>query len=220
MTRVDIAPTEEIKSTQRVESQKNYTLGKIQTAYVGQPILQRKSYMLTIQDKFAGIPVMDISLSSPHMSFTLRQGAMYPASYQVEVDSQRFSAIEVNVDGKPYQILMDDKGMVTNKVLKPDNDVESLVVVRPINAQVRISRPGDVLRKDFQEFAELIYNGVSNNQLSITHREYNEDGSPRPEYFENLTYPANSEFIRFKSTKIKVHKADSEVFIYEVVSDE
>lgn len=219
MTRIDIAPTEAIQSTQRVEAEKNYVVGQIQTAYVGQPVIQRKAYLVSIQDKYAGIPAMDISVSSPNVSFMLKQGIAYPATYQVEVDGKRYSAIEVVFEEEPYQILMDETGLVSNKVIAPGNKVETLVNVSPMNARVQISRPGDVLRRDFQEWVELIYSGFSNNQINLSQKQYTEQGTPLPNMSEALTYPANSEHIRYKSVKIKVHKADGEVLIYEVVSE-
>ena len=73
-------------------------------------------------------------------------------------------------------------------------------------------------KADYVNF-ELIYTGTDNTSLFMTYREYTPDNLARPAFFQNLVYPANSDTIRFRDIKIKVHdKANSQI-VYTVTED-
>jgi len=66
---------------------------------------------------------------------------------------------------------------------------------------------------------ELIYSGKDGNNIKVSYREYKDDMA-RPAFFQDLTYNLKeSDIIRYKNYKIKVHKATNEEISYTVLED-
>lgn len=66
---------------------------------------------------------------------------------------------------------------------------------------------------------ELVYSGKDGNNIKVAYREYKDDMA-RPAFFQDLTYNLKeSDIIRYKNYKIKVHKATNEEISYTVLED-
>jgi hypothetical protein len=64
---------------------------------------------------------------------------------------------------------------------------------------------------------ELIYGGLSDNTVSISHREFS-DGTARPAFTQDLEYDlSESKVIGFRSARFEVAKASNTVLKYKVL---
>jgi hypothetical protein len=53
----------------------------------------------------------------------------------------------------------------------------------------------------------------------MLYREYTPDNLARPAFYQNLTYPKDSSYVRFKQLKIKVNAVTNELIKYIVEED-
>jgi len=66
---------------------------------------------------------------------------------------------------------------------------------------------------------ELIFAGKNNVSLNTTYKEYSYNDLARPAFFQNLTYQANAQQIRFKDFLIQIHDVTNEQITYTVLED-
>lgn len=66
---------------------------------------------------------------------------------------------------------------------------------------------------------ELLYNGVADNRLVLTYREYTLTDLARPSFFQSNQYEYNDGAeINFRGARFKVYKADNESIEYEILN--
>ena len=66
---------------------------------------------------------------------------------------------------------------------------------------------------------ELLYTGLGADGIHLLYREYTFENLARSAYSQNLVYPSDSQFIRFRSYKIKVVEKSSSEIKYIVEAD-
>ena len=66
---------------------------------------------------------------------------------------------------------------------------------------------------------EIVFTGTTANSMNFLYREYTAADLARPAFHQNLTYPINTEIIRFRQTRIKIHEVSSESIKYTVLED-
>lgn len=217
---MSISPINSLFIEERKMEDKNYKIGSAQTVYVGEPLIKRRTYLAKIQSKLVAIPeISSVLASSGFGVIPLPQGTPFEVKYDVFINGEKFSAMEVPTKNGIVAVLFDVNGLVREKVLRNGQLLPESFSVKPINANVVTKRPEKILDKKMIENFELIYGGVNNNQINLTYREFSPDDVARTAFFQELTYPTDSEFLRYKSMKVKVHNVSSEGINFEVVAD-
>ncbi len=219
LNQISITPINSLFIEERKVEDKSYESGKIQTAYVGESLIKKKSYMAKVQSKLMSVPALNTVLTSTTDNIILNEGKPYQAKYDVFIDGQKFTVMEVETQNGLLGVLFDANGVISDRVMKDGILIPESFRVSPLNAYVKLERPEEVLEQKTIENFEIVFGGVNNSQINMTYREYSPDDVARTAFFQELTYPTNSEFIRYKTLKIKVHKVTSEGITFEVVSD-
>lgn len=207
--------------------QKNFTVGELKTAAVGEAMVSIKDYYEKDRQSIC-------SIGAPA---TLRVGlgsmVLVPGEYTV---LQR-----VQIDGAPYEA-------VEIKVHPPE-----LTSLKPSSAEVpmtffidesgRIARSGgglgittEVSGLDPADFRatrtektsidsghgytnfELLYSGVAAGVVHLTYREYAPKDALHPAQFQDLTYSLSDKLIRFKDVLIDIESADNQTIRFRVKS--
>jgi hypothetical protein len=66
---------------------------------------------------------------------------------------------------------------------------------------------------------ELIFSGITGNQINLSYREYTADGMARPAFFQDLTYPRDSKILTFQNIEIEIYSVSSATINYAVIKD-
>ncbi len=205
----------------RLEQSKNYKLNTLQTVYVGQPVVKRKSYQVKIKSELVGIPQMDITLHAPRLVLNLAQGKAYPIKYEVSDQGRIYQILETydQVHDHYFGVLTGDHGEVHHRVLDGNVWVPDMFEISPINGAVLQQRvESEIGRKNTENF-EIVFGGMNNNQINLTYREFTPGDVAKTAFYQDLTYPLSSQTIRYQNLKIQVHEITPEHLSYMVVAE-
>lgn len=205
----------------RMDAQKNYQLNTLQTVYVGEPVIKRKTFMLKVKSELVGVPAMDIQLSSSNVVLNLRGGHSYPVKYEVNLQGRMYNVLEVyhNAADRYYGVLAAEDGFLANVVLDGNVQIPGTFQIAPMNASVAQHRVETVMSSQNTENFEIVFGGISNNEINLTYREFTPEDAAKTAFYQNLTYPLDSRFIRYKNLQIKIHQVTPEFISYVVVAE-
>jgi hypothetical protein len=197
---------------------RNYTLGVKTFAYVGAPVVRVKDYWVR-RSQFS-------ALKSPTAFEVSRWPfgviARVPADTDMPVASQ-------NPDGSKrvqvplmfgVQMIVGIDGRFTGKAVTTDGTrmgfsykVTPEVTLVP-SVGTAITEPS----RGFTNF-ELLYGGVTKDEIKLSYREYTPDDLARPAFSQEIAYAPDSATIRFRDVVIAVESVDNEKIVYSVLSD-
>jgi hypothetical protein len=205
----------------RVEQDKNYQVNTLQTVYVGQPVIKRKTYLAKVKSELVGVPAMDIQLSARDVVLSLRGGKAYPIKYEVNIQGRLYSVLEVyhNVNDRYYGVLIGQDGAPASLVLDGNVQLPGQFTISPLNAAVGQQRMETVVSRENTENFELVFGGITDNEINLTYREFSPGDVAKTAFYQNLTYPRDSAFIRYQNLQIKVHQTTPEFISYVVVQE-
>lgn len=203
--------------------QKNYQIGQMQTAYVGQPIVKLKDYQIERYGLNNMMASEDFVISEG--STTLISGnknTSYPISGETTINNETYVTLDI-LGHRGVLALIRKDGTVYNKLLGKFKQgyilVGRSVTVSPPNLKFTPLIEETIYTKAGYLNYELIYTGTDGKSLSITYREYTADDLARPAFFQNLVYESSNRRIRFKDIVIEIHEATNEKIVYTVISD-
>jgi hypothetical protein len=226
---------------------KNYKLGEIQTAYIGQPIIKiRDIYREVNNDNkyncFYVTPSNDFSISGIYtkklfdkkLDIKGSSHKYYPLNDSMILNGVVYSIFDIDDNtGTTYGLMLDSNNKIVVKFIYYDNhDRSSLynlhnAVLSPENTTMIVSDKkahcyGFVDNENFvvgNNNYELIYGGINNVSISITYREFTRDNLARPAFFQNLIYETSAKEIRFKNFKVVVIDSTNEKITYKIIED-
>lgn len=206
------------KTTNEVST--NYKVGILKKCNVGNEIIYTKNYNKLVTEKFDEAIKFKALINS---SYT-QVGKIYSISgislsnnsnyfiFLFEDNHGMYKYLKINSDG--YVVsnhLFGSFGQVVT------NDYFSLSGQKIFEHSTATEVDELILKGSFGR--ELIYSGKDGNNIKVSYREYKDDMA-RPAFFQNLTYNLKeSDIIRYKNYKIKVHKATNEEISYTVLED-
>jgi len=213
------------------EYTKNYSLGANMRAYVGEPIVRFKDYHIQRTAVPYMTPVETFTLSVTERSLPFVKGQKYLVKGSIDFDNQPVSVVlaedtpQNNYGPQHIGALVKEDGRVLNRVVSflrnSPNPITltPTVDVNPADARMtRVVEEKISATAGYQNY-EIIYNGTDSKSIFLTYREYSPDGMARTAFYQNLTYDAKSQYIRFKQFKIQIHNATSEEIRFTVIED-
>ncbi len=217
----NVAPIANIVVNEKISSQSNYKIGEVKSAYVGESLIKKKTYKVRTENKLVAIPLMNVSLFSERIKLSLMEGREYPVQYQVKREQVPFRVIEIqnaNItnSNEVYGVMFDNSGLIFNKILENGVETKDILEIHPINAAVKVTTNEKEVSRELIEDYDISYAGSASNQIKLIYRENGQDKSG---ITQELTYPADSNEIRFRNIKIKLHKTTPESLIYQVESE-
>ena len=203
-----------------IVEEKNYNLGVFRSAFVCEDVIRIKNYKLVKsqlsfvqanENFFYQAPFISISIYSgeklPIVGSKLKNGKMYYVAQSGD-----------------YGILVSEDGILYPKVINGlltgvKNEVIYSFRANPISGRLRPIILMDTDKTALNQNYEIIYNGVDSQAIHLQYREYTSDDLAKPAFFQELSYPVNSEYIRFRNLKISIKSTSSEKIEYCVVSE-
>lgn len=197
---------------------KNYIVGKIQTAYVGEAIVKVKDYTINKYSTQYMKASNDFNITWGNQHVKGNSIKSYPVIGTSEHDNVLYTVVRagllnlyIDSNGTPLKkAFIGPPGMP--KIPFTSKITPSNLFFAPITEEVIDNKAG------FINY-ELIYSGTNGKEITISYREYTNKDMARPAFYQNLIYNAEIKKIRFKNTIIKIHEANNEKIVYTIVSD-
>jgi len=212
--------TSEVKPVQS----KNYTLGKVQTAVVGDPIIRVKGYTETKVTGGAYTPDHAFSVGSAFIRIDGFTDQKYPARGVRDVRGGTYRVVEMpGPNNTSYGLQIDADGHISSKVLNfgPAGPVEMIYSFSVTPPDVRLlpttSTSQSMAATD--ENFEIVFNGIDGQAMHMQYREYTSDNLARPAFSQELSYPLSTKTIRFRKLLLNVERISPNEITYIVVSD-
>jgi len=206
-------------------SQKNYTIGQDKIAYVGEPLIIFKDYLVLESG----------AMLQASNSFTIAGGLLDVAVNVSGSQEQKFSIVgSIDVEGvKCNAIEIPGSRLVFG--IKPDGTFSgvaasfdywtspikgpNIYTITPPDTRFVLCKMQRALEGVPYTNIELIYSGLSDSTIHLLYREYTLDNLIRPSFTQELLYPSSAETIRFQNFKISVNSVSGEKIIYSVLED-
>ncbi|MCE5210481.1 MAG: hypothetical protein LLG40_02885 [Deltaproteobacteria bacterium] len=198
---------------------KNYTLGKTQSVFIGQAIIN-----VEICDgiKKEAILGLDNFLTFNYgNTFHLKHENISPILGTVEYEGKTYYVTHVVAPNKTsWGILISDDGSIKQGILYSHYYellfLSDSIVTNPESASL-INSCVSALPSSIS--FEFIFGGKNDVSLNTTYREYSNTDMARPAFFQNITYQPNAKQIRFKNFVIQIHNVTNEQITYTVLED-
>jgi hypothetical protein len=222
-----MSPAEPEPATTKHIVQKNFALGELKSAVVGETMVSLKDYYEKERQNIWSIG----------QSATLRVGlgsmVLIPGDYtavrRVQMDGAAYDAVEIKVHAfelttlkpssasVPMMFFIDDNG----RIARAGGGFGITTEVSDLDpADLRATRGEKTSidsRHSYTNF-ELLYSGVASGAVHITDREYAAGDLVRPASSQDLTYSLADKSIRFKDVSIEVENADNRSIRFRVKS--
>lgn len=196
------------------EKIQNYKLGEVQTAYVGENIIERGdvTYVETVANRY----VSDLNLDN-----CIKYGSIHPVLYKDSNDGSLYvqhCAQNIGIKISKEGVLMDEYfyyyniGGWQNNLMGSLGAKKGTKLFHPENNNVKTDE------KSFRFL--IIYTGLGDKHIRTTYKEFSNDMA-RPAFSQDFVYDlTESDIIRLKKIKIKVLEANNEMLTYVVLEDE
>jgi hypothetical protein len=207
--------------------QKNFAVGDLKSAAVGETMISLKDYYEKERHHVWSVD-QPATLRVGLGSMVLIPGD-YTAVRHVQEDGSAYDAVEIKVHpfelttlkpssaSVPMMFFIDDSG----RIARAGGGLGIPTGVSDLDpADFRASRGEKTsidARHGYTNF-ELLYAGVDAGAVRLTYREYAPNDPSRPAKFQDLTYNLTDKSIRFKDVSIDVESADNQNIRFRVKS--
>ncbi len=198
-------------------AEKNYLVGVKMTANVGEPIIKVQDYLLVKRTLPQMVADVDFKISAHTFEFSGMKGIPYRITGRTIINGTTFVVLDLRYYG--YELLVDGAGTIYPRLMNGGKLLKATFLVEP--PQVHFSYPieeSTEISKGYQNY-EILYGGRDDRSLHFVYREYTRDDLARPAFYQNLVYQVDSGYIRFRGTRIRLHKASSERVVFTVLED-
>ena len=212
----------------KVVENKNYTVNNKKTVYVGESMIKEKNYFIYEYSSSMMSPLNEYTMQSKSdITFRGDTSSTYEIMGTTVIDDKKYTALYYNTHlprkYESFKLLIDENNMLYNKVLNGDMNIVMIWDFDITPKQISFAptensqKQSDILKDKPYINYELIYSGINKDTIRLLYREYTVDDMARASFFQELTYPKNSNFIRFKKMKIKIHNVTGEQITFSVL---
>jgi len=197
---------------------KNYSIGKSQSATVGEPMVKFQDYWTTTSEKSVATFSNKVTLKGGPLEFTALPNKQYPIKGSVTLDGVKYTLVDVG-----HLIMVKPDGTIRDRVAAAGTSEVIVVIWTMSISDPTVTVSKETIRqvdsrKGYENF-ELLYTGLSAGAINVTYREFSPDGLARVAFFQNLTYPVTSKSISFKKFKIEIESTTSDNITFKVIED-
>lgn len=207
--------------------EKNYVIGQETEAFVGDNIIKLRDYMLLTTELNAVVPTIPFKVKILSNEVEFVPNEKYTVLEYVKNEGQRQKLVlyhqNTPIQLSSFAILIRPDGTISKNTLIMGNFgwqpglFDAVAIPSSATMENAVKKEIDV--HALFENHELLYNGTDGKSIFITYREFTQNDLARPAYFQNLTYDAKAETIRFKKYKIRIIKSDTERIRFSVLED-
>jgi hypothetical protein len=220
-----MSPAEPAPTTVQHIVQKNFAVGDLKTAAVGETMLSYKDYYQKDRQTVWSIGT-PATLRVGLGSMVLIPGD-YTAMRRVQSDGAAYDAVEIKVHPFELTTLKSSSAVVpmtffidgAGRVARAGGGFGITTEVSGLDpADFRATR-GEKTSIDasrgYTNF-ELLYSGVSAGAVRLTYREYAPSDASRPASFQDLSYNLADKTVRFKNVLLEIDGADNQAIHFRV----
>jgi len=209
----------QVLSTRHVVD-RSYTVGKEQSASVGDAIVKVKDYYVKNSSSTAVRADMAFTLRAPPLAqFDIPQGTAATVIGKT-VDSGVAYRLVVLPQFPAVSFLLRDDGTFHGSGLNRGGaHMGWTYTTVPSNARF-VPDASDVVEtsRGYTNF-ELVYGGATGDSIQVLYREYTQNDLARPAFSQQLVYSKASKRFRFKNVQVEVKEANNERMVYTVTAD-
>jgi hypothetical protein len=207
--------------------QKNFAIGELKSAAVGEAMISLKDYYEKDRKNTWSI-AEPATLRVGLGSMVLIPGT-YAASRRVTMDGTAYDAVEIKVHPfelttlspshavVPMTFFIDDTGRIAKAGGGLGITTEVFGLEPADFRTARGERTSIDASRGYTNF-ELLYSGVAGGAVRLTYREYASSDAARPVSFQDLTYNLADKSIRFKNMSLEIDSADNQAIRFRVKS--
>lgn len=200
--------------------QKNYEIGEPQEVDAGGKMMVAKDFWATFITHQKLRALNDFTIEGPDLKHSGDKGDMYNVILTTDVNKQISYYIEIPGVFERYRVT--EAGEWKNAKFFAGQSQGAKTPITPDDTRfehVEITRIHRVdSSKPFTWF-EIVFTGTSRDTINLEYLEYAPDSVESPAVQESLTYPIDTEVIRYKSIRIKVHEVKGDSISYTVLED-
>lgn len=201
-------------------TEKNYELNTAQQVAAGEKMMEAKDFWATVTVHQKMRALNDFRIEGPEVTHSGSKGDLYNVILKTDVNKQIAYFIEIPGAFRRYGIK--ESGEWQNSVFFSGQTQGGKTPITPEDAKFEpfeITRIHNVdASKPFTWF-EIIFTGTSRGAINLAYREYAPDSMESPAVQEKLSYPIDTEIIRYESIEIKVHEVTDDRISYTVLAD-
>lgn len=201
---------------------KNYTIGKAHSAFVGDPILQRKTYNAVIR-KDTYQAQNDFVLQGGVATTVISLQASAGDTFKITGVNEQGNQV-VNIPNSIYMFGIDKNGQWDKTVMSPSFWTSPIgsgdqYKLSPLDTRFKIVESITPLASEGYLNHELIFTGLSSNGINFLYREYTFENMAKSAFKQELVYPADSKEIQFKSYQMKISSVTPSKISLTVISE-
>ncbi len=200
-------------------SETNYSLNQPMQAFVGESMIRVQEFR---RDTWSGAEVRinhDFEITGGFFNRYFRAGETHPFGGQTIVNETEMEFFRIG----NYGFVYNEMGQVQPQAL-------NLATFPPIFFLYDFENSGGsgAVRRTTSESSsnipdgqnyEIVFSGVDGETLRLNYREFTDQDMARQAFFQELTYPASSDTIRFRGMIIEVHEVGADSITFSVVHD-
>lgn len=197
---------------------RSYQIGQEHEVFVGEPIVRLKDYFVQKTATAVMYPDKDFSF---RMLFKYEVAAQTPLPIveTTEIDGVTYRAVRFPQPALGLvKFFVDSDGRFLNTARTHINQ-KPKVKFEPQDVTLR---PGTLTTTDSSKGhrnLELVYGGVSGDEIRVAYREYTQDDLAKPAFSQELVYSLKAKKIRYRDIDIEVLSANNEKIRYRVIAD-
>ena len=201
--------------------EKNYLIGKIQKAKVGEPVIKIKSYYKDFFRKERAQATDDITLESSGLPLNIYKNETYVVLGTVEYDNKTYDVVPIN---KKNAALVDKHGNISRKIAKLRKGYYLNILAddffsnKPYAKILPILKDRTTLTEVSVEY-EARYDGMKDNDYYITFMSYAPNSNQNQGSFETIKLQRGTNNIDLNGLKIRVIEVTPEQIEYMVLND-
>lgn len=201
---------------------KNYQIGQVQTAYVGEQVISRKLYQAIVKKNLYQAQ-NDFSLQGGLGSTSIDLNSSAGDTFKFVGHNEKNNPV-VNIPGSIFMFGINERGNWDKTVMSPSFWTSPIgsgeqykikpenTVFKPVESKTPFSSAGYVNH-------ELVFTGIGANGISLLYREYTFENMSRSDFKQELVYPADAKEIRFRTYKLKLLSVSPSEIKYIVKSE-
>ncbi len=207
------------RGTERIKYQ-SHKIGRVQTAYVGEPMVKVKDYVVNRYRSKVARATNDFVISSGFIKITGNTDVDYSLNKETVVDGVKYDVVDLPGGLPPggFGVLVTPEGGVTNFFMN-GGELHRGWNVYPNNLKFIAGEKREVDPKSAYLNYELLYGGSDGKSVNLTYREYSSESNAIPSYFQNISYGIVNRMIRFRNISMEVIEITNEKIVFNVISD-
>ncbi|MEL7308070.1 MAG: hypothetical protein AAGK05_09515 [Pseudomonadota bacterium] len=201
---------------------KNYTLGEVKTAYVGEQIIVRKSYKASFKkDTYQALN--DFVFEGGILSTSVNLQGTAGDTYKISGNNEKGNSV-ISIPSSIFMLGIDSNGQWDQTVMSNSYWTSPIgsgdtYTMTPIDTKFKLVESQVPLSENGYVNHEIVYTGQGANGISLLYREYTFENMARSDFKQELVYPIDSKEIRFRNYLIEVVSVSPSEIKYKVVSE-